>query len=87
MVYLTILLVFTASSAKIHGFCPPIIMAGLNLKICQNFVGTKFFLTFGGDKLEWGELKLYGGVIFITALALFNFFRNSQHPEKKKCFF
>ena len=27
---------------------PPIIMGGLNLKICQNFVGTKFFLKFVG---------------------------------------
>ena len=26
----------------------PIIMGGRNLKICQNFVGTKFFLTFVG---------------------------------------
>ena len=39
----------------------PIIMGGLNLKICQNFVGTKFFLTFVGDKPLWGELKLYWG--------------------------
>ena len=29
-----------------HGFCPPsrpIIIGGRNMKICQNFVGTKFF--------------------------------------------
>ena len=33
-----------------------------DLKICQNFVGTNFFLKFvGGDKPLWGELKLYGG--------------------------
>ena len=33
----------------------PIIMGGLNLKICQNFVGTKFFLTFvEGVKIIWG---------------------------------
>ena len=33
-----------------HDFCPPtpIIMEELNLKISQNFVGTKFFLTFVG---------------------------------------
>ena len=34
---------------------------GLNLKICQNFVGTNFFLTIVEDKPLWGELKLYGG--------------------------
>ena len=34
----------------------PIIMGGLNLKICQNFVGTKIFLTFvEGVKIIWGE--------------------------------
>ena len=27
---------------------PPIIMGGVNLKICQNFVGTKFFHIFVG---------------------------------------
>ena len=27
---------------------PPIIMGGLNFKICQNFVGTKILLTFVG---------------------------------------
>ena len=37
-----------------HDFClpspfpTPIIMGGLNLEICQNFVGTKFFLRFVG---------------------------------------
>ena len=56
---------------------------GLNLKICQNFVGTNFFLGLCRDKPLWGELKLYrGGVIFITAISLFHFFRNRQHPEK-----
>ena len=29
-----------------------------------------------------GELKLHGGVIFITTDSLFNFFRKSQHLEK-----
>ena len=33
----------------LYGPPPIIIMGGLNLKICQNFVGTKFFLTFMGE--------------------------------------
>ena len=44
-------------------FAPPlpIIMGGLNLKICQSFVGTKIFPTFvGGIDLYGGELKLCG---------------------------
>ena len=51
-----------------HDFCPPphIIMGGLNLKICQNFVGTKYFPTFVRGKPLWGELKLSGGVIFVS---------------------
>ena len=52
------------------------------MKICQNFMVANFFLTFVGDKSLWGELKIYGGVIFITTLSLFHFFRNSQHQEK-----
>ena len=42
----------------------------------------KFFLRFVGDKPLWRELKLYGGVIFITTISLFHFFRNSQHLEE-----
>ena len=57
-------------------------MEWLNLKISQNFVGTNFFLHLWGDELLWGELKLYGDVIFITTISLFHFFRNSQDPEK-----
>ena len=41
---------------------PPITIGGLNLKNCQNFMGTKFFLMFvggyssmGGVKITWGE--------------------------------
>ena len=35
---------------------PPIIIGGLDLKICQNFVGTKFFQKFVGNKpLGLGE--------------------------------
>ena len=40
-----------ASGISLHGFCPPlppIIMGGFNLKIFQNFVGTKIFLTYVG---------------------------------------
>ena len=34
----------------------PILMWALNLKICQNFVGAKFFPTFvAGAKIMWGE--------------------------------
>ena len=42
---------------------------------CQNFVETNLFLYLWGDK----PLR---GVIFINALSLLHFFRNSQHPEK-----
>ena len=38
-----------------HGFCPPITMGGLNLKICQNFVGQNFFLYFLGINLDGGR--------------------------------
>ena len=34
-----------------------------------------------------GELKSYGGVIFVTTVSLFYFFRNSQTPKKVKSFF
>ena len=48
-----------------HGFCPtptatPIIMGGLHLKICQNFVGTKIFLRFVDWQTSMEELKQYG---------------------------
>ena len=55
---------------------PVFIMEGLNLKICQNFMWAKIFLTFGGVKILWG------GVIFVTTISLFHLFRNSQHPQK-----
>ena len=68
---------------------PPITMGVggecLNMKICQNFVVTKFFLTFvaaktsmGGVKNKWESNICY----YITTLSYFHFFRNSQHPEK-----
>ena len=57
-------------------FPPPIIMGGLNLKVCQNFVGTKFFLRFVGG------INLYGGRNMCYYNFIISFFRNSQHPEK-----
>ena len=68
-----------------HGFCPPpprIIIGELNLKICQNFVGTKIFIRFMGDKPLWGELKLYGGSSIYYYNFIISFLGNSQHPEK-----
>ena len=41
----------------------------------------------GGSKALWRELKLYGGVIFITIVSLFHLFRNIQHPTKRSDFF
>ena len=38
----------------------PIIIGGLNLKICHNFVGTKFFPTFVGGYSSMSRVKLYG---------------------------
>ena len=52
-----------------------------DLKIL-NILEKIFFLLFPGDRPLRGESKLYGGVIFITKLLLFHFFRNSQHSEK-----
>ena len=68
----------------VHGFCPsPIIMGDLIWKFTKISWGQNFFLHLWGNKYLWeGELKIYGGSIFITTLSLFHFFRNSQHPEK-----
>ena len=47
------------------------------------FVGTNFFfLHLWGDKPLWVELKLCGGVTFVTTLLLFHLFRKNYHPEK-----
>ena len=54
-------------------------MGGLNLKIWQNFVGTKFFLTFVGGLTSMGGVKIYGGVIFIH---YFISLETAKHPEK-----
>ena len=39
-----------------------------NLKICQNFVGAEFFLTFVGDKPQWRDLKLFWGEQYLLLL-------------------
>ena len=56
---------------------------GTLFKNLPTFCGDKIFSYIcGGNKPLWGELKLYRGVIFITTLSLFHFFRYSQHPQK-----
>ena len=61
------MLFLTKHESNLHGFCRLLIsMEGLILKYCKPL---------------WGELKIYGGVIFITTISLFYFFRNWKHPE------
>ena len=62
---------------------PPIIMGGLNLKICQNFVGTKFFLHLWGNKPLWGELKLCreSNIYYFTFSFIFLETANTQKSE------
>ena len=69
---------------------PPraIIMGGLDLKICQNFVGTKFFLTFVGDT-RIGGVKI-GGVLFSNIYCytfIIAFIYKQPTLGKVKCFF
>ena len=86
------------SNLIVHSFCSPSHYNGergqgerwLHMKICQNFVVTKFFLTFvvrktsmGGVKNKWGSNIYY----HITTLSLFHFFRNSQHQHTEKWMF
>ena len=78
-------------------FAPPLIKLGeggrwkrgsgghLIRKICQNFLVTKFLLSFvagltsmTGVKKKWRSNIYY----YITTLSLFNFFRDNQHSEK-----
>ena len=47
-----------------------VIMGGVNLNLCQNFVGKIFFLRFMAEKLLWRSLNYMGRVI----------------PRKVKCF-
>ena len=35
----------------------------------------------------WGDKPLWVGVIYITTLSLFHFFRKNQQPEKRKVSF
>ena len=62
----------------------PITIGWLNLKICQNFVVPNFFLHFWQDKSLWVELKIYGGVIFITILLHFRYFIPLQRANTQK---
>ena len=83
------------SNLIVHGFCSPSHYNGverggkrsLNMKICQNFLVTKFLLTFmtdmGGYKNKWGSNIYY----YITTLSLSHFFRNNQPPEKSSVSF
>ena len=62
--------------------CPSLYKDDLIWKFGKNLWEQHFFLHFWQDKPLWWELKIYGGVTFITTLSLIQFFRNSQHPEK-----
>ena len=63
-----------------HRFCSPSHYNGwLNLKICQNF-----FLHLRQDKLLWVELKIHGGVIFMTILLHFHHFISSETANTQK---
>ena len=66
---------------------PPLSWGDLIWKSAKFLRGQHFFLHLWGNKLLWGELKVYGGVIFVTKPSLFHFVRNSQHPEKWSVFF
>ena len=64
---------------------PPSITIGwLTSKTCQNFVATKFFLHLWQDKPLWVELKIYGGVIFITMLLHFHYFISLETANTQK---
>ena len=65
---------------------PPITMGQPSLKICH--CGDNFFSDIlWHDETLWVELKIYGGVIFITILLHFHYFisletANTQKSEK-----
>ena len=63
---------------------PPITMGWFNLKICQNFVMTKFFFHLWQGKPLWVELKTNGGVIFITILLHFHYFISLETANTQK---
>ena len=54
------------------------------MRICQNVVVTKVFLTFEQDKPVWMKLKRYGGVIFITILVHFHCFISLETANSQK---
>ena len=61
----------------------PIIMGNWIWKFAKILWGWNFFLHLWGIKLYGkGGVKNIWGVIFITTVSLFHFFRNTQHPEK-----
>ena len=63
---------------------PPITMGSLNLKICQNFAVANFLIPLWEDELLWVELKIYGGVIFITILLYFHYFISLETANTQK---
>ena len=63
---------------------PPITMGSLNLKICQNFAVANFLIPLWEDELLWVELKIYGGVIFITILLYFHYFISLKTANTQK---
>ena len=54
---------------------------GLIWKFAKILWGKKFFLDLWGHKPLWGSYNYMGGVIFITKISLFHFFKNIQLPE------
>ena len=63
---------------------PDISVGWLILKICQNVLITKFFLTFVVDKPLSVELKTNQGVIFITILLSFHYFISLETANTQK---
>ena len=53
-----------------------------NFGILPKFCEDNFFSYIFGGWTSVAVSEIYGGVIFITALSLFHFFRKSKHPEK-----
>ena len=58
---------------------PPITMGWFYLNICQNF-----FLHLWQEKPLWVELKIHGGVIFITILIHFHYFISIETANTQK---
>ena len=62
-------------------------MGNLIRKFAKILWGQNFSYICWGINLHGGSKNYMGGVIFITTLSLFHFFRNSQHPEKRSVSF